>query len=436
MKIIHLILSITLLLSSHTYATTPTTRYLERHPIEKLIEYFDEDDYPISQHLPFFNEIIAQEDDSGFFGYHASTINFRIFQDILRVTQEEVFDQKLPENFYYFRIPGDPLFDLPDGKATFLTKHQSYDLTLEKKREAIKLFILEPLGIHHLDDKDIDIYWAYFYGIRKILQGDMTRLQKKLKFKGKDTKFLMQTLIKEKQMGFVSKGASDMLLPIITPIADIHHQPPFRVQHVLSYDNFLNKFWSCDNYELTWNIYRFFHPIWDTIGEQQAQLMAVNIPLFGNYTRWDECSITIFFENDTIEGGDNNLKDLLRSYYDKLGLDSQLVDKMWQLAQEKLEKAGVTTGVLFQLYHLGDLNHDAFVSVDFGVPITHLEPTEAVGAEKLPVNKYNVDLQLRLVMSNTDTLNPERGLRAIRYDSTPLEVSASILNDMRTLLHH
>ncbi|MEM1283290.1 MAG: hypothetical protein AAGG81_07025, partial [Chlamydiota bacterium] len=305
-----------------------------------------------------------------------------------------------------------------------------------QKRKTIKLFILDPMNIDTLNDDEIEIYWAYFYGIRQIFNDDMTRLEKKLQLKTKETKQLLKALIQEKSLGFVSKGESNLLLPLIAPIAEMNNQSPFQVNHLLSYDNFLHNLWDCEDDELTGQLYHFFIPIWDTSKEQQAQLMAVNIPLFGNYRRWDECSINIFFENDSIESGDHNLKKPLKIYYKEKGLDPSIIDLLWKVAKKKLKKAKVHTGVLYQLYHTGDLNHDAFVSVDFGVPIIHIEPFEAVCCEKLPKNNKGVDIQVRLVMSNEQTLNPEGGLRAIRYDNTPPEVSANIIQEMRTILRN
>lgn len=61
------------------------------------------------EHRNFFEHIIVHEEE-GFFGYHSSTQNFRIFQDIIRMLIEEHCEIEIKKNFHFFRIPGKPLY--------------------------------------------------------------------------------------------------------------------------------------------------------------------------------------------------------------------------------------------------------------------------------------------------------------------------------------
>lgn len=53
---------------------------------------------------------ISHREEVGFIGYHGSTQEFRLFQDIIRLIVEEIAGLSVREDFHFFRIPGDPLF--------------------------------------------------------------------------------------------------------------------------------------------------------------------------------------------------------------------------------------------------------------------------------------------------------------------------------------
>jgi hypothetical protein len=54
---------------------------------------------------------ISQREEVGLIGYHGSTQNYRLYQDIIRLILEEHVGLRVREDFHFFRIPGDPLFD-------------------------------------------------------------------------------------------------------------------------------------------------------------------------------------------------------------------------------------------------------------------------------------------------------------------------------------
>lgn len=63
------------------------------------------------QNRNLFDRIYHRE-NLGFIGYHGSTQNFRIYQDIIRNVIEELVGIPIRDDFHFFRIPGDPLFSV------------------------------------------------------------------------------------------------------------------------------------------------------------------------------------------------------------------------------------------------------------------------------------------------------------------------------------
>lgn len=61
------------------------------------------------QNRNLFDRIYHRE-EPGFIGYHGSTQNFRIYQDIIRFVVEELVGLYIRDDFHFFRIPGDPQF--------------------------------------------------------------------------------------------------------------------------------------------------------------------------------------------------------------------------------------------------------------------------------------------------------------------------------------
>lgn len=55
-----------------------------------------------------FLEKISHLEKAGFVGYHGTTQKYRIFQDIVKLIIEDVVGIPVREDFYFFRLPGDP----------------------------------------------------------------------------------------------------------------------------------------------------------------------------------------------------------------------------------------------------------------------------------------------------------------------------------------
>jgi hypothetical protein len=56
--------------------------------------------------IPFF-DTIASNENWGHIGYHGATQDYRIYQDIIRLTVEEILGIPIRKDFQFLRIPGD-----------------------------------------------------------------------------------------------------------------------------------------------------------------------------------------------------------------------------------------------------------------------------------------------------------------------------------------
>lgn len=84
---------------------SPTTRFIEKETWTKIEQGLHEVQLS-SNHRKFFNTI-AQGEHVGFFGYHATTQEFRMYQDIIRLALEEIMKIPIRADFHFFRIPGE-----------------------------------------------------------------------------------------------------------------------------------------------------------------------------------------------------------------------------------------------------------------------------------------------------------------------------------------
>lgn len=100
-----------------SYPELPLREFAYRSPTERYIGAYGWDSIAVSLksygvtmvHRNLFDRISLRE-EVGFIGYHGSTQEFRIFQDLIRLILEEIVGMPIREDFHFFRIPGDPLF--------------------------------------------------------------------------------------------------------------------------------------------------------------------------------------------------------------------------------------------------------------------------------------------------------------------------------------
>lgn len=92
-----------------------TERFLEANSYSKIKSTLLTKNIYLKQ-KPFY-DVVMNSEERGFVGYHAAGHAFRIFQDIIRITLEEVVELEFKKDFYFFRYPGDPFVnDHPNAK--------------------------------------------------------------------------------------------------------------------------------------------------------------------------------------------------------------------------------------------------------------------------------------------------------------------------------
>lgn len=103
----------------------PTEHFLGQISYEEMWKSLDELKVSRSNET-LFNEIIKIE-SPGFFGYHAASgQDFRIIQDIIRVSIEEILEIQLPKDFHFLRFPNDSDLDI-DSVHDFFGRHEVID---------------------------------------------------------------------------------------------------------------------------------------------------------------------------------------------------------------------------------------------------------------------------------------------------------------------
>ncbi|HEY4832850.1 MAG TPA: hypothetical protein VIH61_09865, partial [Waddliaceae bacterium] len=83
----------------------PTERLIKRESWERVKRKLQEMKVP-SDLFPFFDSI-AEIEDWGHIGYHGANQGYRVYQDVIRFTVEEILEIRIRKNFHFLRVPGD-----------------------------------------------------------------------------------------------------------------------------------------------------------------------------------------------------------------------------------------------------------------------------------------------------------------------------------------
>lgn len=112
-----------------------TERFLELHPYSEIIKKTKLSNFNIRQKS--FYEVLISNEERGFMGYHGCSHSFRVFQDIIRITLEEIVKFEFKKDFYFFRFPGDPLVNNHSDAKDFLRKHPIIDDNIPEMRNQL-----------------------------------------------------------------------------------------------------------------------------------------------------------------------------------------------------------------------------------------------------------------------------------------------------------
>lgn len=88
----------------------PTEVLIKRETWERIKRKLHDMKVP-TELFPFFDSI-AEIEDWGHIGYHGANQGYRIYQDVIRFTVEEILEIPVRKNFHFLRFPGDPDLNL------------------------------------------------------------------------------------------------------------------------------------------------------------------------------------------------------------------------------------------------------------------------------------------------------------------------------------
>jgi len=425
----------------------PTQRHLESNPIEHIIETLEPG---CEKKIETLLQISQKETDDTFFGYHGMTQKNRLFQDVLRAVFEEVFQITLPENYYFLRIPGEQKWNWSNGKDSFLNQYGTMQMPAAYQELIIKnlLALIEnnqgvSLKIGDFSDDEMVTIWNYFQShIDYSVKTDWNKKAKK--YFSPEEYPLEEPIFNEHltELGEVIEQKIAALYPNVD-LESFHDwfEAKLADDYKVSTLFFLKEINFNDNKILS-EIDQFFTPFDDTTEPQQSMLVALNVPLFGNYLVSGCFTPQIVLENESVLGGDKHLQKILENFFTKIGLDPTLASSVWEEGQTMLQDAGNNQGCLLQFYDestlLGEkpysfVDKNIFLSFKHGLPVQDLIPSEYIQGLYSFENKSR-DLEMRMVMNNQTTLNPFSAMRMNRYDGSTPEERENIILKMKQLL--
>lgn len=481
--------------SSKEQSLTPTERYLQDFPVDKLLNEISYSYF--GAHLTFFLNIVANETREGFFGYHGHSQQYRIFQDILRAVFEETLAYQIPADFQFLRIPGDPLYELKNTKESF---YKMFDR--KQANTALKNIIIDDLFLsafntqfnlklssNSLTDTQKAIIWDVFMNFMEkldvlskeeyytqddsltpnILQAPTNNQLNYFSLQTQDesniidemgTETVKKNGIREKlatimqaydaktsaspQINALGAESSSTLLELFSALLKKNSKVPNTktlsdwTKKNFNFRALLDRAYSATygpNVDL---LERYFFPYNDSTREQQTRLVAMNIPLFGNFHRWDESSFIIFNNNSSIEAGESKAIPQLEEFFTKIGLKSTLVKELEKIAINELKANNVKSGCILQFFDASgnlakNVDKSVYVSHSWGIPYKQVQPSQVVSGE-YPLRNHTMDLQFRLVTSSYTTLNPYGFVRMARHEKLDPEVSQQIIIKMKEAL--
>lgn len=117
----------------------PTQKYLEDYSIDE-IKYNLRLDNTTLIYKDLFDKAVSKECE-GIIGYHGSSLEYRIFQDVIKMVLQEIVGVEIQDDFHFFDIPGFreqrlhdltdvPLFFLPEKNASRWIERQLFPLNL------------------------------------------------------------------------------------------------------------------------------------------------------------------------------------------------------------------------------------------------------------------------------------------------------------------
>ena len=162
----------------------------------------------------------------------------------------------------------------------------------------------------------------------------------------------------------------------------------------------------------------------DDKGDQQDQLVSLNYALFGNFHDFGSCSVSYFTDNRS--NGTIGFQDRLKEFFLELGLPQEAIPKLFEIGNPLI---ATENAVLFQFF---DFSHHHALNQPYALVDQLGYRALQGGMPQVPVRKMSelylddqsqpFNKELRLLMTNKETLNPYSPLSIKRYERTDPEV--------------
>ncbi len=416
-----LILSLFLIAPNETSAQTPTENLLTQVSENEIAEVIALDELGIGNsfnfnlYADFFHQIIVQENEN-LIGYHATTVDHYIFQEFVRAILEIRHEWKIPEDFYFLRVPGEKEFNIK-GVTEISNRFGRPEFNAAQLKDVVFALIDGPihkLSGQHLnweninDEKIKQLYDLFLHFTSNMPIENMSRVAA--------TAELMR-MLKEMVPLDISEGRIVDLQKAIVRFAKNPRADKFR-----------------ETYPAWLPFERINFPFDDTDEELQSLIISLNIPLYGNFQIASESTIHIFannmsveIDNDEDDANDVSYESFFKDRADGFfnGINSKQVKEIFDWAKGNLS---TKTGIILQF----TINHSEYSSElenifypcgFFGVPLKGSSVKENIQNGKgdwivFPHSHkpFLINNQPRLVLTNEFSLNPFSGLKIKQHD--------------------
>lgn len=373
-------------LSSFLSALTSTEYFLQNTSIETIANTIGEQEngFDFMELYPFFNEIIANENEK-LLGYHGTSFSHRVFQDLVKITIEEVRQEALPENFHFLR---DPLSEewVYSKMEDFLEAFAPPPYNEELAKEIIHRFFSEPFKVFFqvplsLEALNLDLLEEFSRFIYNAYTSHSYIYDEKLLE-------IVRSIFNEDQSRNYSKEEIDSFIEV--------YRTGKLVKNALTFTNQIDK---------------LIVPYFDNLPIQQKHLVSINLCLFSYYYQTGESTIHVFARNQSVAKGDQTIETILGVFFERLGINPLLAQELYKKALElPLESQ---TGTILQLF-IKEGNVAEFVE-----KMTYMATRYGIRDTWHTLYDYKDNdfaYQLRLLMNKTISLNPYGALEIIRYD--------------------
>jgi hypothetical protein len=126
-------------LSAGSDFESPTQKHLEIHTMDEIKYNFRLDNITLI-YKDLFDKLVPNESE-GFIGYHGDSLEYRIYQDVIKIVLEEIVGIDTPIDFHYLDIPcfrdqkirelaDIPQFFLPEKKLSIPIERQLFPINI------------------------------------------------------------------------------------------------------------------------------------------------------------------------------------------------------------------------------------------------------------------------------------------------------------------